>query len=88
MASYEVVFKRSVTKDLRRLPTDDIQRILERIRALAVEPRPLGCEKLSGLERYRLRQGSHRIVYEIADTRLIVLIVKVGHRREVYRPRR
>lgn len=88
MASYEVVFKRSVTKDLRRLPTDDIQRILERIRALAVEPRPLGCEKLSGLERYRLRQGSYRIVYEIADTRLIVLIVKVGHRREVYRPRR
>lgn len=85
MASYEVVFKRSVAKDLRAFPKDDIKRVMERIHSLAEDPRPPGCEKLSGLERYRLRQGSYRIVYEIEDTRLVVLVVKVGHRRDVYR---
>jgi mRNA interferase RelE/StbE len=83
MASYELVFKKSVARDLRRLPKQDVQRILQRIRALADDPRPAGCEKLSGLERYRVRQGAYRIVYEIVDARLIVLIVKVGHRRDV-----
>ncbi len=87
MASYEVVFRKSVAKDLRAFPKDDVKRILERIRALADDPRPSGCEKLSGLERYRLRQGSYRIVYEIEDARLIVLVVKVGHRRDIYRRR-
>jgi mRNA interferase RelE/StbE len=85
MASYELFFKKSVAKDLRGLPKQDVQRILERIRALANDPRPAGCEKLSGLERYRIRQGTYRIVYEIEDARLIVLIVKVGRRRDVYR---
>ena len=85
MASYEVVFKRSVAKDLRAFPKDDIKRVMERIHSLAEDPRPPGCEKLSGLDRYRLRQGSYRIVYEIEDTRLVVLVVKVGHRRDVYR---
>ena len=88
MASYEVVFRKSVAKDLRAFPKDDVRRILERIRALADDPRPPGCEKLSGLERYRLRQGSYRIVYEIEDARLIVLVVKVGrHPRDIYRRR-
>ena len=85
MASYELVFRRSVAKDLRRFPREDVRRILQRIRALASNPRPPGCEKLSGLERYRVRQGVYRIVYEIEDDRLIVLVVKVGHRRDVYR---
>ena len=85
MASYEIVFRKSVAKDLRGFPKQDIKRILERIQSLADDPRPAGCEKLSGLERYRLRQGSYRTVYEIADARLIVLIVKVGHRRDIYR---
>jgi len=88
MASYEVVFRKSVAKDLRAFPKDAVRRILERIRALADDPRPPGCEKLSGLERYRLRQGSYRIVYEIEDARLIVLVVKVGrHPRDIYRRR-
>lgn len=86
MASYELVFKKSVAKDLRALPKRDVQRIVERISALADDPRPPGCEKLSGFERYRLRQGVYRIVYEIEDGRLVVLIVKVAHRRDVYRP--
>jgi mRNA interferase RelE/StbE len=58
---------------------------MQRIRALAAEPRPAGCEKLSGQERYRIRQGIYRIIYEIEDQSLIVLVVKVGHRREVYK---
>jgi len=85
MASYELVFRKSVAKDLRVFPKIDVRRIMQRIRALADDPRPVGCEKLSGQERYRIRQGSYRIIYEIVDTRLLVLIVKVGHRREVYR---
>jgi len=87
MASYELVFRKSVAKDLRQIPNEDVARILERVRALAEDPRPLGCEKLSGLERYRIRQGAYRIVYEVQDRRLVVLVVKVAHRRDVYRAR-
>jgi mRNA interferase RelE/StbE len=85
MASYELVVKKSVAKDLREFPKADVKRILQRIRSLADDPRPPGCEKLSGQERYRLRQGAYRIVYEIDDKILIVLVVKVAHRRDVYR---
>ena len=85
MASYELVFKKSVAKDLREFPKADVRRILQRIRSLADEPRPPGCEKLSGQERYRLRQGVYRIVYEIDGRVLIVLVVKVAHRKDVYR---
>lgn len=85
MESYKLVFKRSVAKDLRALEKKDIGKIMQKIDALATDPRPPGCEKLSGQERYRLRQGDYRIVYEIQDRRLVVLIVKVAHRREVYR---
>lgn len=87
MASYELVFRKSVAKDLRALPNRDVARVLECIHALTIEPRPAGCEKLSGQERFRIRQGVYRIIYEIEDTRLVVLIVKVGHRRDVYRKR-
>lgn len=85
MASYELVFKKSVAKDLRSIPKQDVKRILQRIRTLARDPRPVGCEKLSEQERYRVRQGVCRIVYEIEDARLIILVVKVAHRREVCR---
>jgi mRNA interferase RelE/StbE len=85
MASYELSFKRSVAKDLRELPKQDVKRILQRLRALRDDPRPPGCERLSGQERYRVRQGVYRIVYEIHDDVLVVTVVKVGHRRDVYR---
>jgi mRNA interferase RelE/StbE len=85
MASYELRFKKSVAKDLRSFQKQDVKRILQRIRALADDPRPSGCEKLSGQERYRVRQGSYRIIYEIEDAHLTVLVVKVAHRREAYR---
>jgi mRNA interferase RelE/StbE len=85
MARYEVRFKPSVAKDLREMPKPDIRRILRRIEALREDPRPSGCEKLSGQERYRVRQGRYRILYTVADAEVVVEIVKVAHRREVYR---
>jgi len=84
MARYEIVFKRSVYKDLRPVPKADVKRILRRIDSLANDPRGHGCEKLSGEERYRVRQGIYRIVYEIVDEKLVVTVVKVGHRGQVY----
>ena len=85
MAAYSVFFRESVHKDLRTIPKGDLARILERISVLAEDPRPAGCEKLTGGERYRVRQGDYRIVYSIQDDRLEVWVVKVGHRRDVYR---
>lgn len=85
MASYELAFRKSVAKDLRAFPKQDVKRILQRLRALADDPRPPGCEKLSSLERYRVRQGVYRIVYEINDEGHVVLVVRVGHRRDIYR---
>lgn len=83
MARYRLVLKKSVSKDLRAIPKRDVARILRRLDALQDEPRPVGCEKLSGLERYRVRQGTYRIIYEIADDHLLVTIIKVAHRRTV-----
>ena len=85
MAEYKIFLRRSVKKDLSSIPKNDLKRILEKIKSLAVDPRPTGCEKLSGQEKYRLRQGNYRIVYSIQDSELNVWVVKVGHRREVYR---
>ena len=85
MASYKLRFRQSITRDLRPIPKPDVKRILRRIEALADDPRPPGCEKLSGQERYRVRQGNYRILYEIIDDELVVTVVKIGHRRHVYR---
>ena len=72
-------------KELEAIPRKDRQRIISRIQELQSDPRPSGCEKLSGEEKYRLRQGDYRILYEILDRELIVTVVKIGNRREVYR---
>jgi len=85
MARYELRFKNSVINDLRALPRSDVAKVLERIDALRDDPRPPGSERLSAQERYRVRQGSYRILYEIEDQQVVVTVVKVGHRREVYR---
>ena len=85
MASYSILLTKSAAKELERVPTKDRQRIVARIGALAENPRPVGVEKLSGDEKYRLRQGDYRILYEIVDAELIVTVVRVGNRREVYR---
>ena len=85
MANYRIVFKKSVAKDLRQIPKKDIQRILKRIDSLKEYPRPVGVEKLSGDEKYRIRQGNYCILYMIEDEVITVTIVKVGHRPEIYR---
>jgi mRNA interferase RelE/StbE len=84
MASYEIKFRSSVAKDLRAIPNNDVKKILKRIDSLADNPRGQGCIKLSGQERYRVRQGNYRIVYEIKDSKLIVIVIKVAHRSQVY----
>lgn len=84
---WTVTFKQSVAKDLRTIPNADVRRILDRINALAENPRGEDCVKLSGQNRYRVRQGVYRIVYEIHDDRLVVIVVKVGHRSSVYETR-
>jgi mRNA interferase RelE/StbE len=85
MAAYKIFFKRSVEKDFKSIPKKDLQRILDCIGRLADDPRPPGSEKLPGQERYRVRQGLYRIVYSIHDDELTVWVVKVGHRKDVYR---
>ena len=85
MASYSLEIKRSAAKELAQLPPKDRGRIVARIQALADDARPVGAEKLSGQERYRVRQGDYRILYEIEDQVLRVMVVKIGHRRDVYR---
>jgi len=74
-----------VQKDLSLIPKKDLKRILSRIEKLSNDPRPPGCEKLTGKEKYRLRQGRCRIVYSIQDYELTIWVVKVGHRKDVYR---
>lgn len=85
MERYSLVFKKSVTKDLRNIPNKDVKRILERINLLRENPRANGCIKLSGEEKYRARQGVYRIVYEIQDFELIITVIKVAHRGAVYK---
>jgi mRNA interferase RelE/StbE len=85
MGEYRIFFKSSVEKDLRSIPKKDLKKILARIEALANEPRPQGYEKLSSREKYRIRQGTYRIIYSIQDKELTVWVVKVGHRKAVYR---
>lgn len=87
MARYKLAFKKPVSKDLRPVPKKDVARILQRIEALQEDPRPVGSEKLSGQERYRIRLGVYRIIYEITDEHLIVTVVKVGHRKGEFRRR-
>lgn len=76
---------RSAAKELDGVPTKDRQRIVRRIGALAENPRPEGAEKLSGDDKYRIRQGNHRVLYEIEDEVLIVTVVRIGNRKDVYR---
>jgi len=85
VASYNLHIKPAAIKELEAIPKKDRGRVVAKIRALADHPRPAGCEKLSGREEYRLRQGRYRIVYSVSDSDQTVLIVKIAHRREAYR---
>lgn len=85
MANYRVFIKPSAVKELELVPAKDRRRLALRIERLATDPRPHGCEKLTGLEAYRLRQGDYRVVYGVDDDAREILVVKIGNRRDVYR---
>jgi len=85
VAKYKITIKKSAAKELQDIPRKDLQKIVNRIKTLALNPRPIGSQKLSARQQYRIRQDDYRIVYSIDDKELLVDIVKIGHRREIYR---
>lgn len=86
MEKYRIELKRSAAKEIENVrPMKRRRQIVTRIEILAYDPRPPGCQKLSGQDAYRIRQGAYRIIYTIEDDRQIVTVMKVGHRRDVYR---
>ncbi len=85
MASYKLLIKPSAVKELENLPDKDRARVVYRIQGLSEDPRPRGCEKLSGDDKYRIRQGEYRILYQINDDQVVVIVVKVAHRKVAYR---
>lgn len=85
MAKYKITIRKSAAKELEDIPKKDLQKIIKRIQSLAQNPRPQGAQKLSGQQHFRVRQGDYRIIYSIDDKDLVVDIVKIGHRREIYR---
>jgi mRNA interferase RelE/StbE len=85
VAKYNIFIKPSAVKEIENIPQKDRLRIIQKIQELANNPRPQGCEKLTGENKYRIRQGVYRIVYSVSDRELHIIVVKVGHRREVYK---
>ena len=85
MAKYRITIKKSAAKELEHIPRNSLRRIVKRITSLAEDPRSQGSQKLSGQEHFRVRQGDYRIVYSVNDKDSSIDIVKIGHRREVYR---
>jgi mRNA interferase RelE/StbE len=85
MGAYRVFFKKSALKELEAIPKKDLKRILAAIEALSENPRPPQSRKLCAAEKYRLRQGVYRVLYTIEDDKLVICVVRVAHRREVYR---
>jgi mRNA interferase RelE/StbE len=85
VGKYKIYIKPTAVKELQKIPKRDVSRIIDKIRSLSSNPRPPGCEKLSSDEKYRVRQGRYRIIYSIEDEKLVVLVIKIGHRKDVYR---
>lgn len=85
MEKYKIFIKRSAGKELDKIGGKDHQRIIEKIRSLAIDPRPVGVKKLSGEEKYRVRQGDYRILYKIEEKIITVTVVRIAHRKDVYR---
>jgi mRNA interferase RelE/StbE len=85
MAEYKIFFRKSVWKDFKSIPNDDLKNILRCIESLSKNPQQQGCKKLSGQQKYRFRYGRYRIIYSIQDNEFTVWIVKVGHRKNIYR---
>ncbi len=85
MAKYKIEIKKSAVKELNKLPHNDLKKIIRKIHNLADNPRPPDCKKLTGEEKYRIRSGNYRILYLIEENILTIYVVKIGHRRDVYR---
>ncbi len=85
MAEYKIFFRESVSKDFLKIPKKDLQKILSNIKKLGEDPHRPGSEKLTGQDLYRLRQGNYRILYSIQDKQLTIWVIKVGHRKNIYR---
>ena len=85
MGKYRIEIKKSAIKELHSIPKNDLQKIVAEIKSLSDDPRPMGCIKLPGSERYRIRQGNYRVLYSIEDEILTVYVVKIGHRKDIYR---
>ena len=85
MVNYRLRIKKSATKEIEKLTQTDRIRIIQAIEKLAQNPRPVGSQKLSGQEKFRIRVGNYRVLYEIIDDELIIFVVKVAHRKDVYR---
>jgi len=84
MEKYKIEIKRSAVKEIKKSPSKDLKKILVKISSLAENPRPKGCVKLSADEKYRVRVEIYRILYEVKDKHLIVIVVKIAHRKDVY----
>ncbi len=84
MAKYSISIKKSAEKELKSLSAEMYLRVRKSIYNLAENPRPNGCKKLKGKESYRIREGDFRIIYEIEDEILFIMVIKIGHRKEVY----
>jgi len=86
MASYEIEISRTAEKQLGKLAEEDQLRVVRAVMALANQPRPRGARKLTGFDEvFRIRVGRYRVLYTVSDTRLVILVLKIGHRRDVYR---
>lgn len=85
MEKYSIRIKKSAAKELAKIPQHDLRRIIDKIQSLAIDPRPVGSQKLSSFELYRIRQGDYRIIYNINDTEIVIEIIKIGHRRDIYK---
>ena len=84
MESYNIEIKKSATKEIEKLPKAMLKKVVDKIQSLANTPRPAGCKKLTADEKYRVRVGGYRILYSIEDKKLVIYVVKVGHRKKVY----
>lgn len=85
MSNYTILITKTVQKQLQKLPGDLADKLEARMLTLEINPRPPGCKKLSNVNAYRIRTGNYRIIYEIRDDILIVVVIKTGHRKDVYR---
>ena len=85
MAKYRIEIKKSANKELQKIPPKVLRKIIKKIKLLEENPRPKGCEKLTDKEKYRIRHGNYRIVFEISDKEDLAVIYKIGDRKEIYR---